>query len=241
MEKGHKNNHIQRIKIINKDNNNLDDSEFLVKFFPKNNKNGNALICIEREINIPKKISNQITEAEKAKFYENMNRAGLDRNILENEDLSRAMSVISYGGISNVDGVFLDHELKIVKNYTGIEITYKVKNGDEITINYFDRIPCSVVCDITQSNIDDIIDKLQEGYPDETFISAAIIELEEFKKEIGRQYAGYPKMMNGLSRMNLQEFSFGYIVDNKESLFAEARRKYGEMWTNSLVEKEAKK
>lgn len=41
--------------------------------------------------------------------------------------------------------------------------------------------------------------------------------------------------------MNLQEFSFGYIVDNKESLFAEARRKYGEMWTNSLVEKEAKK
>ena len=74
MEKGHKNNHIQRIKIINKDNNNLDDSEFLVKFFPKNNKNGNALICTEREINTPKKISNQITETEKAKFYENMKK-----------------------------------------------------------------------------------------------------------------------------------------------------------------------
>ena len=97
MEKGHKNNHIQRIKIINKDNNNLDYTEFLVKFFPKNNKNGNSLICTEREINIPKKISNQITEAEKAKFYENMkNKLEKEIKVIKQFSHPSIMKLIDY-------------------------------------------------------------------------------------------------------------------------------------------------
>ena len=73
MEKGYKNNHIQRIKQINK-NNNIDYIEFLVKIFPKNNKNENPMLCIEREINILKTLSNEITEKEKEKFCENMKK-----------------------------------------------------------------------------------------------------------------------------------------------------------------------
>lgn len=176
-----------------------------------------------------------------ADFYRNMNRAGLDRNILENEGLSEASAVISYGGISDVDGVFLNHELKIVRSSTDIAITYKVMKGDNITINDLYRIPCSSAFNITGREIDSIIDILQKGYPDETFISAAIIELEEFKKEVGRQAVPYPQMMEGLATMNLRNFNFDYILDNKDRLFAAAREQYSETWFNSLVEKEAMK
>ena len=76
MEKRHNNKNcmIQRIKQINKTNN-LDFTEFLVKYYPKNSQkeNNRPLIYIEREINIPKKLSKEkITDDEKIKLSKNM-------------------------------------------------------------------------------------------------------------------------------------------------------------------------
>ena len=76
MEKKHsnKNHMIQRIKQINKANN-LDFAEFLVKYYPKNTQkeNNRPLIYIEREINIPKKLSKEkMTDDEKLKLSKNM-------------------------------------------------------------------------------------------------------------------------------------------------------------------------
>ena len=69
MEKRHNNKNciIQRIKQINKTNN-LDFTEFLVKYYPKNiqKENNRPLIYIEREINIPKKLlKEKIADVEK--------------------------------------------------------------------------------------------------------------------------------------------------------------------------------
>ena len=76
MEKRHNNKNciIQRIKQINKTNN-LDFTEFLVKYYPKNiqKENNRPLIYIEREINIPKKLSKEkIPDDEKIKLSKNM-------------------------------------------------------------------------------------------------------------------------------------------------------------------------
>ena len=77
MEKNSNNNTnrlIQRIKQINKQNN-CDYKEFIVKYFPKNNEkeNSHPIICVEREFNILKKISNEpISEEEKEKLSKNL-------------------------------------------------------------------------------------------------------------------------------------------------------------------------
>ena len=78
MDKKHnnKNNLIQRIKHIKKLNN-IDFNEFLVKYYPKNNQkeNNTSILCIEREINIIKKIPKEIipkNEEEQKHLYKNM-------------------------------------------------------------------------------------------------------------------------------------------------------------------------
>ena len=74
MENNNNIHFIQRIKQINKVNG-LDYSEFLVKYYPKNTQkeNNKPIIYVEREINIPKKISKEkIKEEEKISLYKNM-------------------------------------------------------------------------------------------------------------------------------------------------------------------------
>jgi NIMA (never in mitosis gene a)-related kinase len=71
-----KNNLIQRIKQINKSSNLLYYNEFLVKYHMKNirkESNDESIICIEREINLMKKIfGDNIKEEEKEKFNKNI-------------------------------------------------------------------------------------------------------------------------------------------------------------------------
>ena len=77
MDKKHNNNNnfIQRIKQIKKLNNNNDYTEFLIKYYQKNNnkENSRTILCIEKEINIPKKLSGEtINEEEKKNIYKTM-------------------------------------------------------------------------------------------------------------------------------------------------------------------------
>ena len=71
-----KNNLIQRIKQINKSSNLLYYNEYLVKYYIKNTRNESndeSIMCIEREINLMKKIFGEnIKEGEKEKFHKNM-------------------------------------------------------------------------------------------------------------------------------------------------------------------------
>lgn len=75
MDKKHnsKNNLIQRIKQINK-NNNIDYTEFLIKYCPRNiQKEHNIITCVEREINIINQLPQKtITEEEKVKLCKSM-------------------------------------------------------------------------------------------------------------------------------------------------------------------------
>ena len=75
MDKNHNKNLLfQRIKQINK-NSNTNYTEYLVKYIPKNiqNESNKSILCIEREINIPKQLSKEnISEEEKLEICKNM-------------------------------------------------------------------------------------------------------------------------------------------------------------------------
>ena len=101
MEKKHnnKNHMIQRIKQINKTNN-LYFTEFLVKYYPKNTlkENNRPLIYIEREINIPKKLSKEkITDDEKLKLSKNMkDKFEKEMKLISNFSNQNIMKIIDY-------------------------------------------------------------------------------------------------------------------------------------------------
>ena len=102
MDKKHnnKNNLIQRIKQINKLNNNIDYTEYLVKYYPKNNnkENNRTILCIEKEINIPKKLSNDpISEEEKKNLYKaNKDKFEKEMKLITKFSHPNIMKIIHY-------------------------------------------------------------------------------------------------------------------------------------------------
>ena len=80
MDRKHKK--YQKIKIISKQNN-LDYTEYLVNYFPrKNNKENNKpIVCIDREIDIPKRFSKENMKDEEKKILYKKTKDHLEKEI----------------------------------------------------------------------------------------------------------------------------------------------------------------
>ena len=101
MDKNHNKNLLfQRIKQINK-NSNLNYTEYLVKYFPKNTQKefNKSIFYIEREINVPKRLSKEImSEEEKIKLCKSMKE--------QFEKEMKIMSKLSHKGIVKIIDYF---------------------------------------------------------------------------------------------------------------------------------------
>ena len=102
-----KNPFFQRIKPIKK-NNNLDGSQFLVKYYQKKiqKENNKPMMCIEREINIPKKLSKEILkEGEKEEIYKNMkNKFEKEMKLVKKFSHPNIIKIIDY--LESPDNIF---------------------------------------------------------------------------------------------------------------------------------------
>jgi NIMA (never in mitosis gene a)-related kinase len=102
MDRKHKK--YQKIKIISKQNN-LDYTEYLVNYFPrKNNKENNKpIICIDREIDIPKRFSKENMKDEEKKILYKKTKDHLEKEIKE-------ISKLSHKGITKIIDYFEEPE-----------------------------------------------------------------------------------------------------------------------------------
>ena len=99
-KKQDKKNLFQRIKLINK-HSNLNYNEYLVKYFPKNTQKefNKSIFYIEREINVPKRLSKEImSEEEKIKLCKSMKE--------QFEKEMKIMSKLSHKGIVKIIDYF---------------------------------------------------------------------------------------------------------------------------------------
>ena len=138
------NHYFQRIKQINK-NNNLDDSEFLVKYYQKKlqKENSKPMIYIEREINIPKKLSKEINkEEEKEALYKDMkNKLEKEINLIAKFSHPNIMKIIDY--FENPANVF-----HIIYDNYQCDLTECIKNqfnkkkyfSESIILSFFTQI-----------------------------------------------------------------------------------------------------
>ena len=94
----------QKIKIISKQNN-LDYTEYLVNYFPrKNNKENNKpIVCIDREIDIPKRFSKENMKDEEKKILYKKTKDHLEKEIKE-------ISKLSHKGITKIIDYFEEPE-----------------------------------------------------------------------------------------------------------------------------------
>jgi NIMA (never in mitosis gene a)-related kinase len=102
MDRKHKK--YQKIKIISKQNN-LDYTESLVNYFPrKNNKENNKpIVCIDREIDIPKRFSKENMKDEEKKILYKKTKDHLEKEIKE-------ISKLSHKGITKIIDYFEEPE-----------------------------------------------------------------------------------------------------------------------------------
>ena len=102
MDRKHKK--YQKIKIISKQNN-LDYTEYLVNYFPrKNNKENNKpIVCIDREIDIPKRYSKENMSDEEKKVLYKKTKDHLEKEIKE-------ISKLSHKGITKIIDYFEEPE-----------------------------------------------------------------------------------------------------------------------------------
>ena len=102
MDRKHKK--YQKIKIISKQNN-LDYTEYLVNYFPrKNNKENNKpIVCIDREIDIPKRFSKENMKDEEKKILYKKTKDYLEKEIKE-------ISKLSHKGITKIIDYFEEPE-----------------------------------------------------------------------------------------------------------------------------------
>ena len=102
MDRKHKK--YQKIKIISKQNN-LDYTEYLVNYFPrKNNKENNKpIVCIDREIDIPKRFSKENMKDEEKKILYKKTKDHLEKEIKE-------ISKLSHKGITKIIDYFEEPE-----------------------------------------------------------------------------------------------------------------------------------
>ena len=102
MDRKHKK--YQKIKIISKQNN-LDYTEYLVNYFPrKNNKENNKpIVCIDREIDIPKRFSKENMNDEEKKILYKKTKDHLEKEIKE-------ISKLSHKGITKIIDYFEEPE-----------------------------------------------------------------------------------------------------------------------------------
>ena len=103
MDRRH-NKKYQIIKKISKQNN-LDYTEYLVNYIPrKNNKENNkAIVCIDREIDIPKRFANEIMSDEEKKILCKKTKDHLEKEIKE-------ISKLSHKGITKIIDFFEEPE-----------------------------------------------------------------------------------------------------------------------------------
>ena len=102
MDRKHKK--YQKIKIISKQNN-LDYTEYLVNYFQrKNNKENNKpIVCIDREIDIPKRFSKENMKDEEKKILYKKTKDHLEKEIKE-------ISKLSHKGITKIIDYFEEPE-----------------------------------------------------------------------------------------------------------------------------------
>lgn len=103
MDRKH-NKKYQIIKKISKQNN-LDYTEYLVNYFPrKNNKENNkAIVCIDREIDIPKRFEKELMSDEEKKILCKKTKDHLEKEIKE-------ISKLSHKGITKIIDYFEEPE-----------------------------------------------------------------------------------------------------------------------------------
>lgn len=103
MDRKH-NKKYQIIKKISKQNN-LDFTEYLVNYFPrKNNKENNkAIVCIDREIDIPKRFEKELMSDEEKKILCKKTKDHLEKEIKE-------ISKLSHKGITKIIDYFEEPE-----------------------------------------------------------------------------------------------------------------------------------
>ena len=175
--------------------------------------------------------------------YRNMKRLGFDRDLFKKDDLSRANSAFLYGGYSSENSSLM-YALKIVKKFEkeGIEISYRImdtQSGKRLLDDTL-TIPDLNPNEMSVPEMDSVIATLLNKYPDETFVNAVVIELQKFQREKVGVTNPYPEMMTELGMMNVRTFSFDSLLENSDWILAQARKQYGQMWKNSLVEKQYK-
>ena len=145
MDKKHnsKNNLIQRIKQINKKNN-LNYTEFLIKYYPSNiQKEYNTITCVEREINIINQLPQKtITEEEKEKLCKNIkDKYKKEMKIISKFSHPNIIKIIDYLEYpENIIHIISENYQCNLDDFIKIQINKKRYFSESIVLSFFTQI-----------------------------------------------------------------------------------------------------
>ena len=143
-------------------------------------------------------------------------------------DFDSIKSAILYTGRTFLDGENEHYTLRVLKTKEGILVNYDHNNWNEKPVlSYMFTIPRLSLTEINSAEVELLIDEIQSRFPNDTFISIVIGELNRFNEEIKRKKEHSSKIDDtSLSPRILNKMPFADICDASDSFFKVAREEF---------------